>query len=68
MGSGPSDFDPVGSPDTAKAMRAQRASFLDDALQEFRRMVAAMHTIWGKSGKNGVLRPALAWGCLAYRR
>jgi hypothetical protein len=58
MGSGPSDFDPVGSPDTAKAMRALRASFLDDALQEFRRMVAAMNTIWGKSGKNGVLRLA----------
>jgi hypothetical protein len=68
MGSGASDFDPVGSPETAKANRAQRASFLQDALQECRRMVAAMHTIWDSSGKSGVLRPALAWGCFACRR
>jgi hypothetical protein len=46
MGRGPSDFDSVGSPYTAKAMRAQHASFLQDALKEFRRIVAAMHTIW----------------------
>jgi hypothetical protein len=68
MGSGPSDFVPVGSPDTAKAMRAQRASFLQDALLEFRRMNATMHTIWEISGENGVLLPALAWRCLAYRQ
>jgi hypothetical protein len=50
----------MGSPDTAKVMRAQRESFLQDVLQKCRRMVAAMHTIWQKMGKNGVLRRALA--------
>jgi hypothetical protein len=30
MGSGPSDFDLVGSPDRAKAMSAQRTSLLLD--------------------------------------
>jgi hypothetical protein len=66
LGSGPSDIDPMGSPDTAKAMRAHRSSFLQDILQKRRLMVAAMHTILEKVGKNGVLRRALAWGCLAW--
>jgi hypothetical protein len=60
MGSGPRDFVPMGSPDIAKVMRAQRESFLQDVLQNCRHMVAAMHTIWQKMDKNGVLRRALA--------
>jgi hypothetical protein len=69
MASGPSELAvSEGSPDTAKAMRAQRASFLLDALQECMRMVAAIHTMRGNLGKNGVLRPALAWGCFLWQR
>jgi hypothetical protein len=68
MGTGLSDFDPNGSHNTAKVMRAQRALFLRDVLQECRRMVASMHTIWEKFGKNGVLHPAVVWGCRAFRR
>jgi hypothetical protein len=63
MGSFPSDFDPVGSHDTAKAIMAQHASFLLSDLQAC--MDAAMHTIKEKLGKKSMLRPACAWGCLA---
>jgi hypothetical protein len=68
MGHCPLDFDPMGSPNTAMAMKAQHTSFLLDGLQEFRRTDAAMHTIKEKLGKNGVLRPALAWGCLSWQQ